>query len=142
VNRNPTGASGKEPLGEGERAQLTAIAGTKGFDVELSFPELSEFAFARALLGKPVNRSTRELVRLGLERLAQKATTAFNRASVPGDETRVKAPVCPRCLDIVPGTPGGEPETPHPGPFTDELCAACVKVVAEDRARKNWERIR
>lgn len=41
-------------------------------------------------------------------------------------------PVCPRCLDIVPGTPGGSPESPHPGPFTAELCAPCSRAyVAE-----------
>lgn len=34
--------------------------------------------------------------------------------------------VCPRCLDVKPGTPAGSPEQPHPGPFTADLCAACT----------------
>lgn len=38
-----------------------------------------------------------------------------------------RAPVCPRCLDIEPGTPGGTPDEPHPGPFTRDLCAPCER---------------
>lgn len=34
-------------------------------------------------------------------------------------------PICPRCLGVEPGKPGGDPEHPHPGPFTAEFCAAC-----------------
>ena len=77
--------------------------------------------------GHPVRPATHAAIRLGLERLASDAAAAFNRASVPGDETR--KPVCPRCLDVTPGTPGGTPEEPHPGPFTEELCTACAKAV-------------
>lgn len=36
-----------------------------------------------------------------------------------------RRPVCPRCLDIEPGMPGGTPEAPHPGPFTPRLCGPC-----------------
>lgn len=35
-------------------------------------------------------------------------------------------PVCPRCLDVEPGIAAGDPDHPHPGPFTRELCAACA----------------
>ena len=34
-------------------------------------------------------------------------------------------PVCPRCLGIEPGKPGGDPELPDPGPYTEDLCEAC-----------------
>lgn len=34
--------------------------------------------------------------------------------------------VCPRCLDRVPGTPGGTPDECHPGPFARDLCAPCA----------------
>lgn len=50
----------------------------------------------------------------------------WHRGWKPGGAAQ---PACPRCLDLEPGTPGGEPETPHPGPFTDTLCAACAKAV-------------
>jgi hypothetical protein len=48
------------------------------------------------------------------------------------------SPVCPRCLGIEPGTPGGTPELGHPGPFTDRLCQPCdddnrAKLAAEGR---------
>lgn len=43
--------------------------------------------------------------------------------------------VCPRCLGIVPGVPGGTPEDPHPGPFTDSLCAKCEAAGAAERRR-------
>jgi hypothetical protein len=42
-----------------------------------------------------------------------------------------RAPVCPRCLDIEPGVPGGDPETPHPGPFTEKLCKVCASHGAD-----------
>lgn len=35
-------------------------------------------------------------------------------------------PVCPRCLGVEPGKPAVDPEHPHPGPFTAEVCAACA----------------
>jgi len=38
----------------------------------------------------------------------------------------IRAPVCPRCLGVDPGKPGGKPEEPHSGPFTAELCGACA----------------
>ncbi len=34
-------------------------------------------------------------------------------------------PVCPRCLGLEPGKPGGDPLHPHAGPFTPELCSSC-----------------
>lgn len=37
------------------------------------------------------------------------------------------AAVCPRCLDVKPGTPAGSPEQPHPGPFTADVCHACAR---------------
>ena len=40
--------------------------------------------------GHPVRPATHAALRLGLERLASDAAAAFNRASVPGDETRAK----------------------------------------------------
>ena len=55
---------------------------------------------------------------------AQKVTSPVVR------EEAVAVAVCPRCLDIEPGTPGGNPEEPHPGPFTENLCAACVTASA------------
>lgn len=42
-------------------------------------------------------------------------------------ERRRSSAVCPRCLDIEPGVPGGTPEAPHPGPFTRELCGPCER---------------
>jgi hypothetical protein len=44
---------------------------------------------------------------------------------IAGELGRRGSPVCPRCLDLEPGTPGGTPETPHPGPFAQDLCAPC-----------------
>lgn len=40
-------------------------------------------------------------------------------------------PVCPRCLGVEPGKPAGDPEHPHPGPFTAEVCAACEDVLSK-----------
>jgi hypothetical protein len=44
----------------------------------------------------------------------------------------VASPVCPRCLDLIPGTPGGDPDHPHPGPFADDMCVVCCQSVAKD----------
>jgi hypothetical protein len=41
------------------------------------------------------------------------------------------APVCPRCLDVTPGTPAGDLANPHPGPFLPELCTACALATSE-----------
>ena len=41
-----------------------------------------------------------------------------------------RAPVCPRCLGIEPGSPGGTPGVSHPGPFTPGLCAPCERVTS------------
>jgi hypothetical protein len=38
---------------------------------------------------------------------------------------QASAPVCPRCLDIAPGVPAGDPTNPHPGPFADEARDWC-----------------
>jgi len=209
VSRNPTGASGAEPLDEATRAKLVALAG--GANFRASFPELSEASLARALTGKSVRPATRALIRLGLERLAKQkgagktccrwhagggapgpcmiaspreiaeATGASKekpkRYELSGDVecSRCKAsianghdglcaacrlaypfgpsdlgvgttqPVCPRCLDLVPGTPGGTPEEPHPGPFTEDLCAACHKAIdasLEPEERAEARRVR
>ena len=48
--------------------------------------------------------------------------------------------VCPRCLDIEPGKPGGTPDQPHPGPFTTGLCAACDVAVDPARMRERVAR--
>lgn len=45
-------------------------------------------------------------------------------------------PVCPRCLNISRGIAAGDPEHPHPGPFTRELCSACeaqTGLTADDK---------
>jgi hypothetical protein len=49
-----------------------------------------------------------------------------------------RRPVCPRCLNLVPGEPGGVRWWAHPGPFTDDprtehLCAPCFAAVVELR---------
>jgi hypothetical protein len=44
----------------------------------------------------------------------------------------VASPVCPRCLDLIPGTPGGDPDHPHPGPFVDGMCVTCCLSVAKE----------
>lgn len=49
---------------------------------------------------------------------AQEARAQQEQATAP-------VPVCPRCLGIEPGKPGGTPDAPHPGPFTADLCAEC-----------------
>lgn len=45
-------------------------------------------------------------------------------------------PVCPRCLGIEPGIPGGDPNDPHPGPFANELCIQCALVCAVDLVKE------
>lgn len=42
-----------------------------------------------------------------------------------------RPPVCPRCLGVEPGKPAGDPEYPHPGPFTAEVCASCEDVLSK-----------
>lgn len=42
-----------------------------------------------------------------------------------------RPPVCPRCLGVEPGKPAGDPEHPHPGPFTAEVCASCEDVLSK-----------
>lgn len=50
------------------------------------------------------------------------------------DAAKVK-PVCPRCLDIDSGIPGGDPDGapdhPHSGPFTSKLCDPCSRAVEQ-----------
>ena len=41
-----------------------------------------------------------------------------------------REPVCPRCLDIEPGIPAGDPPEAHPGPFSQEMCGPCHKASA------------
>lgn len=135
VSNNPTGARGDAPLDEDQRTKLVTLAAC-GASFRASFQELSEAALARALAGRPVRSSTRALIRLGLERLAASRTDPIVQA-LEGvlDESTSKAlpkPVCPRCLDIEPGSPGGDPERPHPGPFTKDLCAPRSRAVERD----------
>lgn len=136
MSRNPTGASGAAPLDEDLRRQLVALAASDAAAFREVSADLSEASLARALAGLPVRPATRALIRLGLERLAASSSDPIAQA-LEGvlDEMTSKAqpkPVCPRCLDLIPGTPGGTPETPHPGPFTEELCAACSRAVERD----------
>jgi hypothetical protein len=65
-------------------------------------------------------------------RLANKArcastgkVTALDGAVRVSVAEAASVPVCPRCLDIEPGTPGGTPEQPHHGPFRNDLCSPC-----------------
>lgn len=67
------------------------------------------------------------------------AGTPFGVTEVGWSEERgdwsnvvIAVPVCPRCLDLTPGTPAGDPEHLHPGPFTDELCSSCSRAVEAD----------
>jgi hypothetical protein len=53
---------------------------------------------------------------------------------ITGSIRSLPDPVCPRCLGIVPGTPGGDPNDPHPGPFADELCLPCGRAVQTEQA--------
>lgn len=120
--------TGDAPLELEQLTQLrSAAAGKTRAERGRLIPGVGREGMAQALAGLPVRPATRALIRLGLERLAAKAMTTFNRASVPGDETR--KPACPRCLGLTPGTPASGPETPHPGPFAEKLCSACAKAV-------------
>jgi hypothetical protein len=42
-------------------------------------------------------------------------------------------PICPRCLDIEPGTPM-DPNERFPGPYTGEFCLPCGRAVQSERA--------
>lgn len=108
--RNTTSA----PLPADDLKALRAMAETGDGIVVADF-DVSEGTMIRALAGRAVKAVTARRIRLGLER-------SYARAYPP-------QPVCPRCLDVTPGTPGGMPEKPHPGPFTEKLCEACVKAV-------------
>lgn len=44
------------------------------------------------------------------------------------------APVCPRCLGVEPGKAAGDPEEPHPGPFTETACGPCALAVTPQAA--------
>ena len=87
--------TGDAPLELGQLTQLRSVAaGKTRAERGRLIPGVGREGMAQALAGLPVRPATRALIRLGLERLAAKAMTAFSRASVPGDETR--KPVCPR----------------------------------------------
>lgn len=58
------------------------------------------------------------------------------RVELPVSIPELPVPVCPRCLDIEPGTPGGSPNDPHSGPFTVDLCVRCCLAVAKDGSSK------
>ena len=65
------------------------------------------------------------------EQLAGEATEKITARLEYGDGSTVPitidvTPVCPRCLGVEPGKPAGDPDHPHPGPFTAEVCAACA----------------
>lgn len=49
----------------------------------------------------------------------------------PSDARHRTVEVCPRCLDVVPGVPAGDPDNPHPGPFAPELCTVCALNTSE-----------
>jgi hypothetical protein len=151
-------------LAEDLRA-LRAMAET-GDGILVADFDVSEGTMIRALAGKAVKAVTARRIRLGLERLAKQkgASKTCCRwhagggapgpcmiaspreiAEATGASALVCAPVCPRCLDLTPGTPGGEPETPHPGPFTEDLCAACHKAIdasLEPEERAEARRVR
>lgn len=137
----------------------SAAAGKTRAERGRLIPGVGREGMAQALAGLPVRPATRALIRLGLERLANierdvdrlehyqahpQIPCRFLDHDALGDSeprpeehdpgcpwvaARMRPPVCPRCLDLTPGTPGGTPDTPHPGPFTGELCAACEKAL-------------
>lgn len=129
--------TGDAPLDPEQLAQLrSAAAGKTRAERGRLIPGVGREGMAQALAGLPVRPATRALIRLGLERLAASRTDPIAQA-LEGvlDESTSKAfpkPVCPRCLDIEPGSPGGNPERPHPGPFTKDLCAPCSRAVERD----------
>lgn len=77
------------PLPADMLAQLREVAVAEGCNLGGAFPGVGATALSRALAGQPVRAATRLLIGQGLERLAVKAMTAFNRASVPGDGRRL-----------------------------------------------------
>lgn len=58
-------------------------------------------------------------------------------AAMVGAEHR--EPVCPRCLDVEPGVPGGDPSVPHPGTFTPDLCTECSDAVELEARRERGQ---
>lgn len=83
--------TGDAPLEPTQLAQLrAAVAALKGRSSrEAAFPNVGRNGMAQALAGLPVRPATRALIRLGLERLTEKATAPLNGASVPGDGRRL-----------------------------------------------------
>jgi hypothetical protein len=74
------------------------------------------------------------------EQLAGEATEKITARLEYGDGSTVPitidvTPVCPRCLGVEPGKPAGDPDHPHPGPFTAEVCEACFLAAREPGER-------
>lgn len=74
------------------------------------------------------------------EQLTGEATEKITARFEYGDGSTVPitidvTPVCPRCLGVEPGKPAGDPEHPHPGPFTAEVCEACFLAAREPGER-------
>lgn len=154
--------TGDAPLELEQLTQLRSVAaGKTRAERGRLIPGVGREGMAQALAGLPVRPATRALIRLGLERLAAEEKDRASVAAPPknafpwsphltpemkaafasGASALVRAPVCPRCLGLEPGTPGGTPEEPHPGPFTEGLCAAC-KPNAVHATPDGWTMIR
>lgn len=113
---------------ERQKAQQSEPRPEVVVDVGRSIPEackaMQEAAHAQLTKDAALKANEEDVERKAEERLASKigpkGVEEMRRiANAPGD------PVCPRCLGVEPGKPGGDPEHPHPGPFTAEFCAAC-----------------
>jgi len=59
----------------------------------------------------------------------------------PVVDAAAAAPVCPRCLGVEPGKPCGNPNDPHPGPFTTDLCAPCESATVKVSVTASFARL-
>src|SRR5690349_20801905 len=62
--------------------------------------------------------------------------------SEPARDVARSRPVCPRCLGIEPGVPGGSPEHPYMGPVASVLCSPCEAIVSSRLAAERGEPVR